>query len=152
IARAARLEAVAHKGQLVVDLPTFDALPDEIKGYYGLEEVIGGKRDEHFTVRRCTLIDVPEAASALSTPGSRALSPRPQAMHLDALLQTAGYDDDERGMPGATLPGAARGVVRAWGRPLLLGILVLALAGGLGVRLARDRRQAVLPFRNLSGD
>src|SRR5262249_23082935 len=109
IARAARLEAVAHKGQLVVDLPTFDALPDELKGYYGLEEVIGGKRDEHFTVRRRTLIDVPEAASAPSMPGSRALSPRPQAMHLGAHLQAAGYDNDERGMPGATLPSAARG-------------------------------------------
>lgn len=64
---------------------------------------------------------------------------------------------------GATTRVAPRGATRAWRRPVLIGLLVLALAGGLGlgVRLVVEREQpvdrprlsiAVLPFSNLSGD
>jgi len=66
---------------------------------------------------------------------------------------------DEPGAPGTT----PRRAPRAWRRPVLIGILVVALAGllGLGVRLAIEHGQsvdrprlsiAVLPFSNLSED
>jgi len=64
---------------------------------------------------------------------------------------------------GATTPGAPHGTTRAWRRAVLIGSLVVALVGGLGlgIRLAIERGQpvdrprlsiAVLPFSNLSGD
>jgi class 3 adenylate cyclase len=59
IARAVRLEAAASKGQLVVDVETFEALPDQLKNFYGAEETISGKRDERFRGRRCTFVAVP---------------------------------------------------------------------------------------------
>jgi class 3 adenylate cyclase len=42
IARAVRLEAAAEIGQVVVDLPTFNSLPDELKPLYGNIEIIQG--------------------------------------------------------------------------------------------------------------
>lgn len=60
IARAVRLEASANKGQLIIDVPTFEALPDDIKKAYGGEEIVKGKREEQFHVHRCTLVEVPE--------------------------------------------------------------------------------------------
>ncbi len=70
---------------------------------------------------------------------------------------------DEQGTQGATSHVAPRGATRAWVRPVLIGVLVVALAGalGLGVRFALERGQpadrprlsiAVLPFSNMSGD
>jgi len=163
IARAIRLEAAAHRGQLVVDLPTFDALPEDLKRYYGLEEVVEGKRDELFTVRRCTLADVPDDSSALGIQGERPRPQQPQSVQLHSPLQAFGSGEDHRGKLGPIPPVASRSTVRARYRPLLLGVFTLVLAVGLvfGIRLARDRGQpenrsrlsiAVLPFRNLSGD
>jgi TolB-like protein/class 3 adenylate cyclase/Tfp pilus assembly protein PilF len=71
---------------------------------------------------------------------------------------------DDQGEPRTVPHGATRGAARAWWRrPLLIGVLAVALAGilGLGVWLARERGQpserprlsiAVLPFSNLGGD
>ncbi len=70
---------------------------------------------------------------------------------------------DDRGEPATTPHITSRRAPRVWRRPVLLGVLVLVLAGlgGLGIRLTRDRGQplerprlsiAVLPFSNLSGD
>src|SRR5712691_4931421 len=70
---------------------------------------------------------------------------------------------DDQSEPGATPRVAPRGATRAWRRPVLIGVLAVALAGvlGLGVWLAfyrgpsLDRPRlsiAVLPFSNLSGD
>jgi adenylate cyclase len=61
IVRAVRLEAAAEIGQLVVDLTTFDALPDNLKRLYSSVDIIKGKRAEYFEGRRCTLIDVPKS-------------------------------------------------------------------------------------------
>ena len=65
IARAVRLEAAANIGQLVVDLPTFDALPDELKEIYGSIDIIKGKRNERFEGRRCNLIGVAKSDGQL---------------------------------------------------------------------------------------
>ena len=63
-ARAVRLEAASGKGQLVVDLATFDALQEDLKRVYGEEEIIEGKREERYKARRCTLINVSDALPA----------------------------------------------------------------------------------------
>jgi class 3 adenylate cyclase len=63
ISRSVRLEAAASKGELLVDLPTFQTLPDELKKYYGAEETIQGKRQEIFQARRCRFIDIPADSS-----------------------------------------------------------------------------------------
>ncbi len=51
---------------------------------------------------------------------------------------------DDQGEPRATPHVAGRGVTRAWRRPVLIGVLAVALAGvlGLGVRLTRRARAA----------
>jgi class 3 adenylate cyclase len=71
ISRSVRLETAASRGQLVVDLPTFHSLPDELKKYYGAEESIKGKRQESFQARRCTFIDLsPEAPQFQQSPSA----------------------------------------------------------------------------------
>jgi adenylate cyclase len=89
IARAVRLEAAAEIGQLLVDLPTFDAMSDEIKETYSSVDIVRGKRAERFECRRCTLIDVPRIEEiAVQPPQDRPRSkfrgkkPSPLA-HLD---------------------------------------------------------------------
>ena len=57
-------EAASGKGQLVVDLATFDALQEDLKRVYGEEEIIEGKREERYKARRCTLINVSDALPA----------------------------------------------------------------------------------------
>ncbi len=54
VARAVRLEAAAQHGQLLVDVATYNVLPDDLKPAYGEEEGVSGKRDERFIARRCT--------------------------------------------------------------------------------------------------
>ena len=56
VARAVRLEAAAETGELLIDTETYGALPEDIKKFYGEEEVVAGKRNESFTVRRCIFI------------------------------------------------------------------------------------------------
>lgn len=56
VVRAVRLEASARRGQMVVDLHTFIALPDNVQALYGPEEIVVGKRAERYAVRRCTFV------------------------------------------------------------------------------------------------
>src|SRR5438094_3333466 len=51
-ARAVRLEAASGKGQLVVDLATFDTFQEDLRRVYGVEEIIEGKREERYKARR----------------------------------------------------------------------------------------------------
>src|SRR5439155_12132882 len=60
VTRAVRLEAAAKNGQILVDVATYDSLPDSLKGFYGEEERISGKRDEWFFARRCTFVPTDE--------------------------------------------------------------------------------------------
>jgi hypothetical protein len=70
IVRAVRLEAAAHKGQLVIDEPTFRKLPDDLKPLYGDEELIRGKRSEQFRGRRCTFVEAPDATIVATKGGA----------------------------------------------------------------------------------
>ena len=71
IARAVRLESASERGSLLVDTPTFDALPTHLQGEYGPEIVVTGKRDERFAARRCTFVkpsdDTGEGAPSTSS-------------------------------------------------------------------------------------
>jgi adenylate cyclase len=104
ISRAVRLEAAAEIGQLVVDVGTFDALPNELQKSYSSVDTILGKRDEHFAAHRCTLIDVPRIEHNVvqplpdpprtklrgNTPSSTALDDRPAI----AVLPFSSIGDD----------------------------------------------------------
>lgn len=59
LARAVRLEAAAAKGELIVDLETYNGLPENLKKCYSMEDLVKGKRDETFRVRRCMMIPIP---------------------------------------------------------------------------------------------
>src|SRR5207249_4989696 len=52
---------------------------------------------------------------------------------------------DDKGKPGATPHGTPRGAMYTWRRPVLIGVLAMALAGllGLGARLALYRASSV---------
>ena len=56
VARAVRLEAAADKGEILIDTETYEALPPDLKKLYGPEEIVPGKRDEQFTVRRLAFV------------------------------------------------------------------------------------------------
>lgn len=71
IGNAVRLEAAARPGELVVDVRTWEALPAELKLMYGSEEVVPGKREERFRVRRCALNPRPEDARKTVTCSSQ---------------------------------------------------------------------------------
>jgi adenylate cyclase len=87
ISRAVRLEAAAEIGQLLVDLPTFDALQGDLRGAYGDAYIVRGKRSERFEVRRCTLIDVPKSSkpirSILHSPRTKFSSEKPRRADFD---------------------------------------------------------------------
>jgi class 3 adenylate cyclase len=76
VARAVRLEAAAEKGELIVDAETYDALPDDLKQAYGLEEIVAGKRAECFTVRRCPMVSLqPDAVAPTVVPPPKIEAP-----------------------------------------------------------------------------
>jgi TolB-like protein/class 3 adenylate cyclase/cytochrome c-type biogenesis protein CcmH/NrfG len=95
VARAVRLEAAAEKGELLIDTETFDALPDELKSCYGAEEVIAGKREELFTVRRCAFVAPSDRLRKVnghsSSAASQRLSPAQKSL---AVLPFVNMSDD----------------------------------------------------------
>jgi len=56
IANAVRFEGAARVGEIVIDVATYDALPDALRKFYGEEEEVKGKRSEKFRARRCAMI------------------------------------------------------------------------------------------------
>ena len=52
IADAVRLEAVGGPGEMLVDVPTWSALPKSLQAFYGPKETVAGKRDERFGAHR----------------------------------------------------------------------------------------------------
>jgi class 3 adenylate cyclase len=57
VARAVRLEAASDWRSLLVDVPTFEALPSETQGQFGPQITVSGKRTERFAARRTALIE-----------------------------------------------------------------------------------------------
>jgi class 3 adenylate cyclase len=57
ISRAARLEAAANAGEILVDKETYNALPESLRTTrYGAEEIIPGKEPEKFLAHRCAVV------------------------------------------------------------------------------------------------
>ena len=56
ITRAVRLETAAEKGQLVIDVRTFQKLSPELQRSYSTEQVIKSKNGEHYKAHRCNFI------------------------------------------------------------------------------------------------
>jgi len=69
VGRAVRLEAASEKGVILIDNDTFIALPEDLRKCYGAEEIVNGKRDEQFNVRRCAFVIPPESPANLSSKG-----------------------------------------------------------------------------------
>ncbi len=136
ISRAARLEAKADPGGVLIDSESWNAATDERKAAYHGPEEISGKRDEHFGAYRAQ-IDADGLAHAAYWTENKA--------QADAALQDA--------------PGQASGGLNR--RQLILaggGIGVAVIAGVAGWKsgmfggATEANSIAVLPFKNLSGD
>jgi hypothetical protein len=90
ITRAVRLESASDRGSLLVDVPTFDALPAHVQEDYGSEIVVTGKRDERFAARRCTFVELPDTAGEDAAPVPSSKSVLSDAWNfLDENLQDA---------------------------------------------------------------
>jgi class 3 adenylate cyclase len=61
IARAVRLEAAAQRGGLLIDAPTYVALPADLRSQYGGRQQVRGKRDESFEAFPFTAVASGEA-------------------------------------------------------------------------------------------
>jgi len=60
IARAVRLEAAAGVGEILADVESYSGFSREQQACYGQEEMVAGKRDEEFRVRRFRVMAAPE--------------------------------------------------------------------------------------------
>ncbi len=142
ISRAARLEAKADPGGVLIDGESWHAACDNLKSPYHGPEDISGKRDEHFSAWRAQ-IDPDGAANA--------------AYWID--IQAAPTGTAPLGFMSATpAPPAQSGPTR---RQLMIGggLGLAALGGGYAAwsggffgGTATANSIAVLPFKNLSGD
>jgi len=59
IANAVRLESKAGIGEILIDLATYNRLPEDLQHAYGNEEEVPGKRNEKFQARRCAMTPEP---------------------------------------------------------------------------------------------
>lgn len=89
VARAVRLEAAAAKGELVVDLATYNGLPENLKLCYGTEHLVRGKRNETFRARRCKMIVVDEQILVAGI--QRPADPLVADPEIEAQIETAEY-------------------------------------------------------------
>jgi class 3 adenylate cyclase len=112
-ARAVRLEAASGKGQLVVDLATFDALQDDLRTVYDVEEIIQGKREERYKARRCTLINVSDALPAEIALEGASREDRRKRDRAEGQRQTA---EPAHALPPATEFDESRNFVAFYGR------------------------------------
>jgi TolB-like protein/class 3 adenylate cyclase/Tfp pilus assembly protein PilF len=138
ISRAARLEAKADPGGVLIDSESWNAASGERKAAYNGPEDISGKRDEHF-----------EAYRAQIDPDGKAHA----AYWVDAKSEIA-TNLANQGDAGSTAVRANRRQVMIGGGAALLAISggVAAWQGGLIGSSAEANSVAVLPFKNLSGD
>ena len=107
----------------MVDRPTFEALPDDLKRCYGGEEVIEGKRDERFQGRRCTLIEAPKSYGEVK----RSLRPGPSST-IDAAVVPQLGEAGVRISDGPRKPLPMRWFVAAG-----LGVVTLAIGAVIAI-------------------
>jgi TolB-like protein/class 3 adenylate cyclase/Tfp pilus assembly protein PilF len=134
ISRAARLEAKADPGGILIDSESWNAASTALKATYNGPEDISGKRDEHFEAYR-TQID------------------------SEGTVHAAYWTDTKSGiatdLENATLPtiSANRRQMLAGGSVALIALGAFAgWRSGLFGPSAESNSIAVLPFKNLSGD
>lgn len=138
ISRAARLEAKADPGGVLIDSESWNAASGEAKAaYHGPEDILG-KRDEHFEAYRAQ-IDPDGIAHAAYWIDAKSEIAANLSGQSDAALLSAGASRRTMMIGG----GAAL---------LALGAGVAAWKGGLLGSAAEANSVAVLPFKNLSGD
>lgn len=143
ISRAARLEAKADPGGVLIDSESWNAASDILKAAYIGPEDISGKRDEHFEAYRAQVDPEGLAHAAYWTDAKTDTSPEGIAANL------------------AKQTGEALPAVGAKRRQIIIGggsVALVALGGFVGWRSgflgpsAESNSVAVLPFKNLSGD
>jgi class 3 adenylate cyclase len=84
IANAVRLEAAAEAGEVMMDDVSFAELAPELRTLYGPEEIVKGKRDESFRVRRYIVTPrvVPIGGAPTGTAGAGAIQWRASGAKL----------------------------------------------------------------------
>ena len=141
ISRAARLEAKADPGGVLIDSESWNAADAELKAIYQGPEDISGKRDEHFGAYRAQI-------------------------DPDGLAHAAYWTENKAQLgAGLTIPSVPQNVEPSFGalskRQLIVaggGLGFAAIAGFAGWKsgmfggASEANSIAVLPFKNLSGD
>ena len=138
ISRAARLEAKADPGGVLIDSESWNAASSEPKaGYHGPED-ISGKRDEHFEAYR-TQVDPDGVAHAAYWVDTKSEIATNLANQSDTQSRLFGASRRQMMIGGGAALIALGGGFAAW-------------KGGLIGASAVANSVAVLPFKNLSGD
>ncbi|MEK6638414.1 MAG: hypothetical protein AABY88_10060 [Pseudomonadota bacterium] len=138
ISRAARLEAKADPGGVLIDSESWNAVGGESKAaYHGPEDILG-KRDEHFEAYRAQIDPdgIAHAAYWIDTKSEIALNLTNQG---DLASQSKGTSRRQLMIGGGVALVALGGGYAAW-------------QTGLIGSSAEANSVAVLPFKNLSGD
>jgi TolB-like protein/class 3 adenylate cyclase/Tfp pilus assembly protein PilF len=138
ISRAARLEAKADPGGVLIDSESWNAASGEPKAAYDGPEDISGKRDEHFEAYRAQ-IDPEGIAHAAYWVDTKSEIAANLARQGDSVSQPAGASRRQVMVGGGVALLAVGGTFAAW-------------QTGLIGSSAESNSVAVLPFKNLSGD
>jgi len=95
IANAVRLEAASSLGEIVIDVPTYEGLPKNLRLRYESEEMVVGKRNERFPARRCRVIGEAPALQRVqySLPSMRGSVKLQQIVRLMESVQDDGEFD-----------------------------------------------------------
>jgi TolB-like protein/tetratricopeptide (TPR) repeat protein len=138
ISRAARLEAKADPGGVLIDSESWNASSADVKAVYNGPEDISGKRDEHFEAYRAQ-IDPEGIAHAAYWVDTKNEIVSNLANQGTVTLPSSGVSRRQMMIVGSGVTLAALGGIGAW-------------QGGFLGSSAESNSVAVLPFKNLSGD
>jgi len=70
IGNAVRLEGASRPAEFLIDVRTYDLLPDHLRSLYGPEEMVAGKRDEKFLARRWSVVAEAPKVRPVTQPSS----------------------------------------------------------------------------------
>jgi TolB-like protein/class 3 adenylate cyclase/Tfp pilus assembly protein PilF len=139
ISRAARLEAKADPGGVLIDSESWNAASGERKAAYHGPEDISGKRDEHFEAYRAQIDPDGKAHAAYWVDTKSEIAANLASQSNGAASQPAGASRRQLMIGGGAALIAVGGGFAAW-------------QTGLIGASAEANSVAVLPFKNLSGD